>query len=117
MAAHMKAKIIRWSDPPERGASLKATHTRNKDGWDKILARLDERPGEWALIRTSDKRYTVTQTSTQKRRFKNYEFVSRKYYVGKKAKFGVWARRKPNNSKHDIVKEQFITLTMGKDEQ
>lgn len=118
MGQKTKMRIIKWSNPPEENSSKELTRRKKLQGWDAILAKLAEKPGEWALIRTSVKRVTVTQAYTEKR-FKGYEFVSRKYYVGSKPKYGVWARKLAPTPVEEInvpgtdviVKEQFIDLT------
>jgi len=82
----MRAKVdfLKWSKPPTPNA-IKAPKTLM--GWAKIRAKLETKPGKWALIRVSDKRPVYTHKGV-----KDLEIVTRQFMQKGELKFGTWAR-------------------------
>lgn len=84
MAGIGKVRIIRWSEPPARTSAYQKR--KKQTPWEAVVARLSQRPGEWALIRTSTYRPVYTQKAKH-----GLEIVTRQY--GKNGKrYGTWAR-------------------------
>lgn len=59
---------VKWEEPPPARSGRKSTLWRN------ILAELDARPGEWAVVSES---IQVSQVSGMRVRYPDYEFTGR----------------------------------------
>lgn len=95
---HGKVSFIKWQEPPARSSLYKERQERasrrvkRMSAWEVIQGKLQERPGEWALIRVSETRPVILKKSRR-----DLEVVTRQIMHNKKEMFGVFARYNPNN--------------------